>query len=461
MQIELNYPRELFDESSLKKELIYKLITKHQKHARELKGLKEYYLGKHDILKHQRRSGQPNFKTVCNHAKDIADTSTGYFMGNTIKYNNTAKGDIDSLLTAFDNADVDEADSENAINMAVYGRSYEYIYVKEGENELGVRTLEPEHTFIVLDDSIEKNPLFAVYYYQIKNAENDQVTYRAEILTENLHYSVIFKGDNADKIMPDPEEHNLGAIPIVEYRNNIFSIGDFEQQINLIDAYNSLMGNRVNDKEQAIESILTIYGASLADTPEEAKEAMQILREEGLLELPVDAKAEFLKNMLEEASVEVLRKALKEDIYTFSHVPNLTDKEFAGNTSGVAMEFKLLGLEMITKTKEKHYVKALRQRIKIFAYYYNLTQIYDNAKSIVPQFSRGLPKNLLELSQVIANLKDKVSLRQLISLLPFVEDPDAEIEALEEEQREQEPMFSQNTAYKEPVDEEEGLLDET
>ncbi|NQO34922.1 phage portal protein, partial [Streptococcus suis] len=67
----------------------------------------------------------------------------------------------------------------------------------------------------------------------------------------------------------------------------------------------------------------------------EAKEAMEILREEGLLELPKDASAEFLKNVLDEATVEVLRKALKEDIYTFSHVPNLSDENFAGNTSGV------------------------------------------------------------------------------------------------------------------------------
>lgn len=459
MQIELNYPREHFKENDLKKELILKLIQKHERVSKDLKTLKDYYLGKHDILNHQRRAGQPNFKTVCNHAKDIADTATGYFMGNAIKYSNTDSGDIEELLVAFDGADVDAVDGENALNMAIYGRSYEYIYAKEDRNELSVRVLEPEHTFIVLDDTIEKNPLFAVYYYQIKNAENDKIAYRAEILTENLHYSVTFKGDDADKVMPEPKEHNLGSIPIIEYRNNIFSIGDFEQQIHLIDAYNSLMGNRVNDKEQAIESILALYGASLSDTPEEAAKAMQILREEGLIELPHDAKAEFLKNTLDEASVEVLRKALKEDIYTFSHVPNLTDENFASNVSGVAMEFKLLGLEMITKTKEKHYVDSLRKRIKIFAYYYNLTQIYDSAKSIVPQFSRGLPKNLLELSQVVANLKDKVSLRQLISLLPFVEDPDAELKALEEERQEREPMFSQNTPYKESVDEEPGLLE--
>ena len=79
------------------------------------------------------------------------------------------------------------------------------------------------------------------------------------------------------------EEHNLGQIPIIEYRNNHFAIGDYEQQISLIDAYNSLMGNRVNDKEQAVESILVLLRAQLADNLEDAREAMSILAEEGLL----------------------------------------------------------------------------------------------------------------------------------------------------------------------------------
>ena len=225
------------------------------------------------------------------------------------------------------------------------------------------------------------------------------------------------------------------------------------------------MGNRVNDKEQAVESILVLYGAQLADNLEDAREAMSILAEEGLLELPADAKADFLKNALDENATEILRKALKEDIYTFSHVPNLTDENFAGNSSGVAMEFKLMGLEMITKTKEANYKRGLRQRIAIFAHYLGMQQIALEAHSIVPQFSRGLPKNLLELSQIINNLEGKVSLRQLISLLPFVEDPDAELEELEEEKekaKERVPFFNQvNTKPDDEVaDEEQGLLDE-
>ena len=461
------YPRDGYDETALNKELIYKLIRKHTQERSRLRDLKKYYLGDHAILKHERRNkNAPNFKTVANHAKDIADTSTGYFMGNPIKYNNTAESDLEPLLLTFDRAEIDQVDAQNALNMAIYGRAYEYIYAKEGLTELDSTSVDPENVFIVYDDSVERKALFAVYYYEIKDDTKDATKYQAEVFTQNLHYHIVLRDSSKGTTQNENvEEHNLGQIPIIEYRNNHFAIGDYEQQISLIDAYNSLMGNRVNDKEQAVESILVLYGAQLGDTPEETHKAMAILNEEGLLELPMDAKADFLKNTLDENATEILRKALKEDIYTFSHVPNLTDENFAGNSSGVAMEFKLLGLEMITKTKEANYKRGLRQRIAIFAHYLGMQQIALEAHSIVPQFSRGLPKNLLELSQIINNLEGKVSLRQLISLLPFVEDPDAELEELEEEKEknmERVSFFNQaNTKPDDEVaDEEQGLLDQ-
>lgn len=463
----LTYPREGYDETALNKELIYKLIQKHTQERQRLKKLKKYYLGEHAILNHERRNkNAPNFKTVANHAKDIADTATGYFMGNAIKYNNTADGDIESLLVAFDGAEIDQVDTQNALNMSIYGRAYEYIYAKEGLTELDSTSIDPENVFLVYDDSIERKVLFAVYYYEIKDDSKDATKYQAEVFTQNLHYHIVLRDSSTGTTQNEQvEPHNLGQVPIIEYRNNHFAIGDYEQQISLIDAYNSLMGNRVNDKEQAVESILVLYGAQLADNLEDAREAMRILAEEGLLELPTDAKADFLKNALDENATEILRKSLKEDIYTFSHVPNLTDENFAGNSSGVAMEFKLLGLEMITKTKEANYKRGIRQRISIFAHYLGMQQIALETHSIVPQFSRGLPKNLLELSQVINNLEGKVSLRQLISLLPFVEDPDAELEELEEEKEknmERVPFFNQaNTKPDEEVtDEERGVLGE-
>lgn len=432
----LTYPRVEFDEKNIKKELVVKLIREHEKQLPRLKKLKKYYLGEHDILSKQRSKNKPNYKPVCNHAKDIADTSTGYFMGNTISYSNSEDTDIDELLIAFDNAEVDESDHDNALDMAIYGVAYEYIYARENENILDIKSLEVENTFIVYDDSIEQQPLFGVYYFKRKENKADTETYQAVIMTKQFVYSIVLEGKEKGVISDKPIPHNMGDIPIIEYKNNKYSIGDFEQQIGLIDSYNSLTANRINDKEQFIDSILVLYGARLGDDEEESIKAMESLAEHKLLELHPEARAEYLSKTLNENEVETLRNAVKQDIYTFSHIPNLTDENFAGNSSGVAMEFKLLGLEMITKIKQRYYVKGLKKRIKLFANYLGLTQIAIDANSIIPHFSRSLPKNLLEISQIVSNLDGKVSQETLLSQIPFVEDPMSEIEKVNEEKQE-------------------------
>lgn len=432
----LTYPRAEFDEKNIKKELVVKLIREHEKQLPRFKKLKKYYLGEHDILSKQRAKNKPNYKPVCNHAKDIADTSTGYFMGNTISYSNSEDTDIDELLIAFDNAEVDESDHDNALDMAIYGVAYEYVYARENENILDIKSLEVENTFIVYDDSIEQQPLFGVYYFKRKENKADTETYQAVIMTKQFVYSIVLEGKEKGVISDKPIPHNMGDIPIIEYKNNKYSIGDFEQQIGLIDSYNSLTANRINDKEQFIDSILVLYGARLGDDEEESIKAMESLAEHKLLELHPEARAEYLSKTLNENEVETLRNAVKQDIYTFSHIPNLTDENFAGNSSGVAMEFKLLGLEMITKIKQRYYVKGLKKRIKLFANYLGLTQIAIDANSIIPHFSRSLPKNLLEISQIVSNLDGKVSQETLLSQIPFVEDPMSEIEKVNEEKQE-------------------------
>ena len=100
-------------------------------------------------------------------------------------------------------------------------------------------------------------------------------------------------------------------------------------------------------------------------------------------------------------------------------------------------QYKLLGLEMITKVKERQYKKGLRKRIRLYCNFLSMKAILMEAGSIMATFSRALPKNLLELAQIVANLKDNVSAKTLLKLLPFVEDPDYEIEEVTKQKAEE------------------------
>jgi len=447
------YSAEAYDESNLDKKKILTLILKHQKEAERILNNLDYYLGKHAIDKRAKKENLANNKIMVNHARDISDTATGYFLASPITYatSDESKKDLDKLTDAFDQANTDDVDHDNALDMSRCGVAYEYVYVKENESILACRNLEPMNTFLVYDDTIEQNPLFGVYYYLSKDDTTDKGKYIATVCTKNYIYRFVILNDAAASQPPNeaPEDHFLGDIPIIEYRNNKDCIGDFEQQKSLIDAYNTLMSDRINDKEQFLEALLVIYGAVLGDDEKETKKAAKELKDSGILELPdTNAKAEYITRQFDEAGVEILKKAFKDDIYTMSHVPNLTDENFVGNSSGVAMEYKLLGLEMITRTKERYYTKGLKQRIKLFCNYLNIKALSLNPAAIMPNYSRGLPKNMLELSQMIVNLKGTVSAKTLISQLDFVEDPDGELEEVKKENEEsaklQQSIFANN-----------------
>ena len=100
------------------------------------------------------------------------------------------------------------------------------------------------------------------------------------------------------------------------------------------------------------------------------------------------------------------------------------------------MEFKLLGMENITKIKTRYYKKGLRKRLRIFANFLAVKGIQVDVSGITPTFTRALPKNLLEISQITANLWGKVSRKTLLSQIPFVEDPEEELKVVEKEEAE-------------------------
>ena len=423
-------PREKFDERAPDKRIIRQLISKHISLVGDLKKNMAYYQGKHKILEDAKREN----RLVCNHAKDISDTASSYFIGNPVTYKSDA--DIKDLTDSLETAGADETDGDNGLDLSIYGLAYEYVYVKENENNLLTKNLSPENTFMVKDDSIEENELFAVYYY---------VHYIATVLTPNYKYELDIQNNEVPQLTTElPVPHYLGEIPIIEYLNNKLAIGDFELQIPLIDAYNALMSDRITDKEQFIDAILAIYGTLLSDEDEPGteeedqniKKAKERLKKYKVLEMPDTAKAEYLTRTFDESGVEILKKAIEQDIHKFSHIPCMSDESFGGNVSGVAMEFKLLGMENITKIKTRYYRKGLRKRIRIFCNYLALHGKSVDPAGITMTFTRALPKNLLEISQIVANLWGKVSRKTLLSQVPFVDDVDEELKALDEETEE-------------------------
>ena len=93
-----------------------------------------------------------------------------------------------------------------------------------------------------------------------------------------------------------------------------------------------------------------------------------------------------------------------------------------------------------------YFKKALNERLELILDYFNLNLVPLDIQKI---FTRNTPENLVELSNVITNLHGVVSQESLISLLPFIEDTEAELKKIEKENQTEQPLEYKGLANEE------------
>jgi len=415
-------------DTKITNEIINNVISYNEKYKDRYKHLEEYYVGMQDILKRQKDDRLKNNKVMINHAKYITDTNVGYLLGNPVDYqvgtddNGEPLYDIDPILDAYKKQTINDLDTEIAKDISIFGKQYEYVYANQDAEPRSCE-VDVKNTIIVYDDTVEHKKLFGINYRAIYEGEKFK------------YYEVIFADKNVVKKykctsktlteIEKEEPHAFGDVPFIEYKNNPEFLGDFEPVISLIDAYNILQSDRVNDKEQLVDAILCMYGMDFDE------EQAEMLKESRMLaNLPADGKVEYLVKTLNENEVDVLRKTIENDIHKISMVPNMSDVNFVGNSSGVAIRYKLLAFEQNIKNKERYMEKGLMERFSLYNHFLVTRSKMQEVpvEEVDAVFKRNLPSNDFEISQMINNLSDHLASETLISQLSFVKDASEEVE---------------------------------
>lgn len=397
-------------------EMLASCLEEHLRRLPRLTRLKRYYDGNTDIALRRREPGQPNNRLAHGYPRFITAMAAGYLLGSPVAYlaeegevqdtpaQDAAREGLAALQDAYRVADIDSVDAELARNASIYGRAVELVYADEAAKPRSV-SLDPACAFVVYDDTVAARPLFGVYYAPARDGRGEAKGWWVHVFTAAEQRS--YRVDSLTSVgKPDSASpHYFGGVPMVEYWNDECERGDFEPVLGLIDAYDALESDRMNDKQQFVDALLLLTGCTL-ETDERGRSPGQQLREDKALALPDgDARAEFLCKQLNEADTEVLRQALKEDIHKLCLVPDLTDREFAGNSSGVAMRYKLMGLEQLTRIKERWFREGLRGRMALYAAFLRrVTGAAVDPLAVRVQFTRSLPVNGLEEAQTLEKL---------------------------------------------------------
>ena len=277
-----------------------------------------------------------------------------------------------------------------------------------------------------------RDSLYAIRVYEITVAGEEEPSKYAEVYdSEKVTYYQERRGyfyvDMDREINPEP--HIFGSVPIVEFENNEEQMGDFEKVITLVNDYDKIISDQSNEHE-AYRNAYLVLKNMMVDS-----DTMQKLKDHGVIEVLENGDAKFLTKDLQTTAVENHLSRLEENIYRFTQVPNLSDEKFASNLSGVAIKFKLFGLENKCITKERKMTKAIKNLLKLIAVPLGVkTGEKLKMADVQVQFTRNVPDNIQELVDAVTKLNGVVDKETLLSLLPFVDNPSLILEKLEREQ---------------------------
>lgn len=250
-----------------------------------------------------------------------------------------------------------------------------------------------------------------------------------EGLAQYQAFTIIDTANNSSE--SDTFEHGIGEVPFFPFFNNNINTGDLENIKPLIDVYCKVFSGFVNDLEdiQEVIFVLTNYGGQdLGQFLRELKDykAIQIDSDgtedkSGVstltIELPVEARKELLT---------VTRKCIFEQGQGID-----PDPQNFGNSSGVALGFLYSLLELKAGLQETEFKLAFGRFIRCMC---RLTGIKIKDDIITQTWTRTSVKNDQETAGIAQQSKGVISDETIIKNHPWVEDPEAELNRLKEQE---------------------------
>ena len=406
------------------------LINEHQfKTKGRYRKLENYFIGKHDILNRTLEdSSKPNNKVVTNLPSHAVGIRVGYFSGEPLTITSESETETLALNDILEYNDFQDVNSDLDELSSIHGTANLVLWIDE-DGFVRMSPLKPSESFVIYDNSIKQEPVGAVIYRQYTN--NDQTF--TEITLYNKDRIQYYKGGLQTPVLMGEEPNFFGDIPMVEFMENKHRKGSFEDAISIVDAIENIMSSSVNEIEYFDNAYLLLKNLS-ATEPEDIIN----MKNNRTLLVDGDGDASFLTKTVSDSYIQNMLNRLTNDFHKLTGTPNLTDESFAGNASGVALSYKMFGLEKQMNKKESKWRKSIQRMIELIVNVLNMRGQNIDYRNYKITFTRALPQNVTETAQMVTSLNGIVSNETLLSLLPFIEKP---LEELKRVNNEKEAMF--------------------
>lgn len=391
----------------------------------KLEKYKDYYDGKQLILnKSYSDASKPCSRTVINYCKNIADSYCGYLATpGYISY--ASENNIEDIMNILRYNDYQAEDADFLLDALIHGVACELMYI-DNDGQVRFKLINPTQCFGVYDDSLTGDLMYFVRMYKASDWDDSDLYYVDVYSDFDIkHYKMAGMHGSIEFINEEP--HYFSQCPA-----NIFTLPDeksvYDCIVGLQDAANELLSNEIDDYSAFCDAYLTLVGMD-ADT-----EDIAAMKENRVLILPEGASAAWLTKNANDAQVENILKRIHDSIYRIAACPDFSSETFVGGvSSGIAIKYRLVGLETRAAKIVAAMKKALQRRVEIICGIASLKLGEEVFRDIDIEFKRNIPEDLTSTINMINALKGSVSDATLLGQLPFIDDINAEIEAVKEQ----------------------------
>ena len=373
----------------------------------------DYYRGEQPVPKGEAVRGRPNNLLHAPFPRYITEVHTGYFLGlpPTLSFSGQRESRIFSELSSA--LRLDHLLFDIGRDMSICGMGFALVWL----DQTGLRACrcDPLSCFAIRGETAGAPLLGTVRLFQDERGGTGGVLYQADALRP-------FTWDGSQVKLGQPQENPLRAIPLVPFANNCQGCGDFEMVTGLVDAYNLLLSGAMDDMQSVANAFLALYGMQ-GTTQDDIDEANRTR----VLSLAEGGRAEFVVKELNHEALGQLEANLRRSILQMSMTPDLSDEQFSGNASGVAMQYKLWGIEQARAAKERSFTDALFHLLAVLSGGSTVLGTNVDLTSGKAAFYKNLPQNHTELAQTLLSLSPVLSQRTILEHLPWVSDVEEEL----------------------------------
>lgn len=415
-----------FNDETMKKEL-QRVLPYHAHNMKQIRELQEYHKGYHPELVARTKTTRTDVdnKITVDYAYSITRDIVGYFLGKAIQYTHR-KGKYRVQMENFTNALSAEnkalVDYQIAETASICGVAYRGIFVdaaKTGGTSLKLLSLNPLTTFVVYPSDPTKQPAYTVTFHEsapsgvLGDSQGDTTFYNVYTPRKMFVYKdVTLHGQDpmTGAQLELVEQRDIffgGGLPIVEYQNNQWCLGDWEVAISIMDALDAVTSDGVNDIQQAVNSVLVAMGMTMEE------DDFKNLSTNGFLNVAnippgVNPVVEFINQAMSADVGVAMRDYLEATLRVIVGVPDRKTRGGGGGDTGdaVFMRDGWQDIDLVAAAKEQYFIQAERQALDVMLYILSTKKEVKKleATDIQIHFNRNKTANLQSKAQVYQTL---------------------------------------------------------